>query len=80
MKVIPYGREVLCKYIWTFPPTNGDIFSLLSYFEKIEQVYNNTLLSVCVCVCLYIPPIVARQRLGKSPLIVATFSMQPASY
>jgi hypothetical protein len=29
------------------------------------------LLSVSVCVCLYIPPTVASQRLGKNPLIVA---------
>jgi hypothetical protein len=29
------------------------VFSLLSYFEKIEQAYEITLLSVCVC----IPPI-----------------------
>jgi hypothetical protein len=26
----------------------------------------------CPCVCMCIPPIVARQRLGKSPLIVAS--------
>jgi hypothetical protein len=25
----------------------------------------------CLCVCLCIPPIVARERLGKNPLIVA---------
>jgi hypothetical protein len=32
-----------------------------------------SLCSVCVCVfvCLCIPPIVTRQRLGKCPLIVA---------
>jgi hypothetical protein len=34
------------------------------YFVKIEQAYE---ISCCLC----IPPIVARQRLGKSPLIVA---------
>jgi hypothetical protein len=36
-------------------------FSLLSCFKKIEQTYEITLLSVCVCLC--IPLIVARQRL-----------------
>jgi hypothetical protein len=42
----------------------------LAYFptlKKIEYAYEITLLSVCLC----ISPIVARQRLGKSSLIVA---------
>jgi hypothetical protein len=47
------------------------IFSLLSYFEKIEQAYEITLLSLCVCVCMCILSIVPRQRLDESPLIVA---------
>jgi hypothetical protein len=34
----------------------------------MEQTYEITLLSLCVCVS---PPIVARQGLGKNPLIVA---------
>jgi hypothetical protein len=46
------------------------ISALLSYFEKMEYVYEIKLLCLCVCVSVY-PPIVARQRLGKSPLIVA---------
>jgi hypothetical protein len=46
------------------------ISSLISYFEKIEHAFQTTLLSVFMCVCVY-PPIVARQRLGESPLIVA---------
>jgi hypothetical protein len=40
------------------------LFSLLSRFEKIEYAYEITLLSVQVCVC--VPPIVARQRLGRN--------------
>jgi hypothetical protein len=40
------------------------------YFEKIEYAHEITLLSVYVCVSVY-PSIVAKQRLGKSPLIVA---------
>jgi hypothetical protein len=42
-------------------------FTLLPYFEKINYAYVITLLSVCVYI---IPPIVARQRLGKNPLII----------
>jgi hypothetical protein len=47
------------------------IFSLLYYFERIECEYEITLLSLYVCVCLCIPLIVARQRFGKSHLIIA---------
>jgi hypothetical protein len=46
--------------------------SILSYFVKIEYAYEITLLSVCVCVFRCIPPIVARQRLGKYPPIVTS--------
>jgi hypothetical protein len=45
------------------------LLAYFPYFEKIKQAYEITSLSVCVCLC--IPPIVARQRLRKNPPIVA---------
>jgi hypothetical protein len=39
------------------------------YFEKIEQAYEITLMYVCVCLC--IPLIVGRQRIGKNRPIVS---------
>jgi hypothetical protein len=48
--------------------------SSLAYFPILKKKNRVGLwdhVALCVCVCLCIPPIVARQRLGKSPLIVA---------
>jgi hypothetical protein len=45
------------------------IFCPLSYFEKKQSRLIRSRCCPCVCVC--IPTIVARERVGKSPLIVA---------
>jgi hypothetical protein len=53
--------------------------SLLSYFEK-NRVGLWDHVAVFMCVCLCIPPIVARQRLGKIPIVARQkFDKNPLS-
>jgi hypothetical protein len=53
-----------------------DLISLLSIFSLLSLFWKNWVglwdrVAVYVCVCLCIPPIVYRKRLGKNPLILA---------
>jgi hypothetical protein len=67
--VLPYHSMQL--FINTFKRNLAwkPIFSRLSLFwkNKIRLMRSHC----CLCVCQCIPPIVARKRLGRSPLIVA---------
>jgi hypothetical protein len=47
------------------------ILAYFPYFEKNKSRLMRSRWCACVCLCVCVSPIVARQRLGKSPLIVA---------
>jgi hypothetical protein len=62
-----YGTAVFVGERFQGPTNAGfDIFRLLSLFWQNKSLWDHVAGSVCLC----IPPIVARQRLGKNPPIV----------
>jgi hypothetical protein len=67
---------ILIRFLLAYFPYFEKV-KVLAYFSNFEKMKVGLWDHIAVCVCaracvfLCIPPIVARQRLGKSPLIVA---------